>query len=56
MSSIDRAQTGDMEMLTRFADTTRQDTLDDLNYMSYVVPRSDVKEILGIIAAGVSVE
>lgn len=53
MFDISKAQTSDMELLTKHPEITQQDSIDDLRFMSYQVPHEDVAEILGVLAMGV---
>ena len=56
MNGLERAQLGDMELLTTFSGKTTLDTISDMNYMRYVLPHEDVEEILSVIAQGVKPE
>lgn len=53
MREITSAQTSDMEAMTLDRVGTMYDIIADLKHMSYMVPETDVAEILGIVALGV---
>ena len=51
--SIERAQLGDIELMTLFPAQTQGDTRAELRFMNFLLPDEDVKEILEVIAKGV---